>query len=283
MLQFIFAKNILAQRILISLGFLSCIAFAAAECSGQTVAPSPSPSPAIDTAECIQAKATVARLETRLRDWPALARYREDNSKAAAPDKKEKRVVFLGDSITDSWDAPTNGGFFPGKPYINRGISGQTTPQMLIRFRPDVIAFKPEVVVILAGTNDIAGNTGPMTLESIEDNLASIAELARAHRIRVVLSSVLPVSDYEKTADGQPRNQTTRRPPEQIKALNDWIKRYAAENKLTYLDYYSAMVDDKGFLKDELSNDGLHPNAQGYQVMNPLAEKAIVAALKSKK
>ncbi len=282
--QLIFTKKILGQKIFVCLVFLTCIGLAAADCAGQTAAPSPSPSPAItDTAECTQAKATVTRLETRLKDWPALARYREDNSKTAAPNKKEKRVVFLGDSITDSWDNPSNGGFFPGKPYINRGISGQTTPQMLIRFRPDVVALKPEVVVILAGTNDIAGNTGPMTLESIEDNLASIAELARAHGIRLVLSSVLPVSDYEKTADGQPRNQTTRRPPEQIKALNEWMKKYAAEHKLTYLDYYSAMIDDKGFLRDELSNDGLHPNAQGYLVMNPLAEKAIAAALRRRK
>jgi lysophospholipase L1-like esterase len=284
MARMIPARNILAQKIVVCLVFLTCIALGAADCAAQTAAPSPSPSPAVtETPECTQVKATVKRLETRLQDWPALARYREDNSKTAAPEKKEKRVVFLGDSITDSWDNPSNGGFFPGKPYINRGISGQTTPQMLIRFRPDVVALKPEVVVILAGTNDIAGNTGPMTLESIEDNLASIAELARAHGIRVVLSSVLPVSDYEKTADGQPRNQTTRRPPEQIKALNEWMKKYAAENKLTYLDYYSAMVDDKGFLKDELSNDGLHPNAEGYQVMNPLAEKAIASSLKSNK
>ena len=278
-------KLILTQKMLsISLASLIFIAFAAADCAGQTATPSPSPSAAMtDTAECMQAKATVTRLETFLKDWPALARYREDNSKTAAADKKEKRVVFLGDSITDSWDNPSNGEFFPGKPYVNRGISGQTTPQMLIRFRPDVVALKPEVVVILAGTNDIAGNTGPMTLESIEDNLASIAELARAHGIRVVLSSLLPVSDYEKSADGQQRNQTTRRPPDQIRALNEWMKKYAAENKLTYLDYYSAMIDDKGFLKDELSNDGLHPNAEGYQVMNPLAEKAIAAALKSKR
>ena len=284
MARLIPARKILAQKIVVCLAFLTCMCLAAADCAGQTAAPSPSPSPAItDTAECTQAKATVTRLETRLKDWPALARYREDNSKTAAPDKKEKRVVFLGDSITDSWDNPSNGGFFPGKPYINRGISGQTTPQMLIRFRPDVVALKPEGVVILAGTNDIAGNTGPMTLESIEDNLASIAELARAHGIRVVLSSVLPVSDYEKTADGQPRNQTTRRPPEHIKALNEWMKKYAAANKLTYLDYYSAMIDDKGFLRDELSNDGLHPNVEGYLVMNPLAERAIGAALKRKR
>jgi lysophospholipase L1-like esterase len=135
----------------------------------------------------------------------------------------------------------------------------------------------------ISSTVCLISHENPHELQSIEENLASIAELARAHGIRVVLSSVMPVSDYEKTADGQPRNQTTRRPPETIKALNEWMKKYAVDNKFTYLDYYSAMVDDKGFLKDELSNDGLHPNVQGYQVMNPLAEKAIEAALKRKK
>jgi lysophospholipase L1-like esterase len=246
-------------------------------CAAQSV--KSSSSPARESTECTQAKATVTRLETRLQDWPALGRYRDDNGRLSPPAKNEKRVVFMGDSITDSWDDPRFGGFFPGRPYVNRGISGQTTPQMLIRFRPDVIALKPEVVVILAGTNDIAGNTGPITLEAIENNLTSMAELARVQRIRVVLASLLPVSDYETTAEGQPRNQTTRRPPEKIKALNEWMRNYAAANKLTYLDYYSAMVDDKGFFKDELSNDGLHPNEKGYQVMGPLAEQAIARAL----
>jgi lysophospholipase L1-like esterase len=251
--------------------------------AAQTPQSSPTPaSPAGETTECTQAKATVTRLETRLKDWPALGRYREDNGNVTAPAKNEKRVVFMGDSITDGWDDPRYGGFFPGKPYVNRGIGGQTTPQMLIRFRPDVIALKPEVVVILAGTNDIAGNTGPVTLEAIEGNLTSMVELARVHRIRVVLASLLPVSDYEKAADGQPRIQTLRRPPEKIKALNEWIRNYAAANKLTYLDYHSATVDDRGFLKDELSNDGLHPNEKGYQVMGPLAEEAIARALKGK-
>jgi lysophospholipase L1-like esterase len=245
--------------------------------------PQASPSPLPETAECTQAKATVTRLQTMLRDWPALARYRDDNEKVTTPAKNERRVVFMGDSITDSWDDPRYGGFFPGKPYVNRGISGQTTPQMLIRFRPDVIALKPEVVVILAGTNDIAGNTGPMTLEAIQDNIISMAELARLNRMRVVLASVLPVSDYEKSAGGQPRIQTVRRPPETIKALNEWMRNYATQNKLTYLDYYSAMIDDKGFLKDELSNDGLHPNEKGYEVMAPLAEQAIGKALKGKR
>ncbi len=250
---------------------------------GMAQSPQPSPSPSSESAECTQAKAAVTRLETRLRDWPALARYRDDNGKTTTPTKNERRVVFIGDSITDSWDDPRFGGFFPGKPYLNRGISGQTTPQMLIRFRPDVIALKPDVVVILAGTNDIAGNTGPMTLEAIQDNITSMAELARANRVRVVLASVLPVSDYEKSADGQPRTQTVRRPPEKIKAFNDWMRNYATQNKLTYLDYYSAMIDDKGFLKDELSNDGLHPNEKGYLVMMPLAEQAIEKALKGKR
>ena len=239
-----------------------------------------SQSPAQESPECTQAKATVTRLEGRLKDWPALARYHDDNASTVVSGKTAGRVVFMGDSITDSWDDPKYGGFFPGKPYVNRGISGQTTPQMLIRFRPDVIALKPAVVVILAGTNDIAGNTGPTTLQAIEDNLASMVDLARFNHIQVVLASVLPVSDYEKTPEGQVRNQTTRRPPQQITALNEWLKHYAVENKLTYLDYYSAMVDDKGFLKDELSDDGLHPNAKGYEVMGPLAEQAIAKALK---
>jgi lysophospholipase L1-like esterase len=211
-----------------------------------------------------------------------VARYREANGKIAAPARDEQRVVFMGDSITDAWDDPKYGGFFPGKPYIDRGISGQTTPQMLIRFRGDVIALKPKVVLILAGTNDIAGNTGPMTLEAIEDNLTSMAELASFNKIRVVFSSLLPISDYEKTKEGKPIIRSVQRPPEQIKALNQWMKNYADANGLTYLDYFSAMADDKGFLKDELSEDGLHPNQKGYDVMAPLAESAITAALKRK-
>lgn len=233
------------------------------------------------TPDCAEMKTRLDRTETRLRDWPALARYKDDNVKIAPPAKNEQRVVFMGDSITDSWDDPQYGGFFPGKPYINRGISGQTTPQMLIRFRPDVIQHKPKVVVILAGTNDIAGNTGPTTLEAIQDNLASMAELATANNIRVVFASVLPVSDYEMR-DGKQIVQTVRRPPAQILALNKWLKDYAAAHHHGYLDYFSTMVDDKGFLKDELSDDGLHPNTQGYIVMAPLAEAAIAKTLSRK-
>ena len=231
---------------------------------------------------CTEVAAQAARAEARLKDWPALARYHEADVSLAPPAKSENRVVFMGDSITDNWDNANYGPFFPGKPYVNRGISGQTTPQMLIRFRADVIALHPKVVVILAGTNDIAGNTGPTTLEAIEDNLASMAELARANDIRVVFSSVLPISDYE-LREGKQIIRSVQRPPEQIKALNQWMQNYAARNKLVYLDYYSAMIDSKGFLKDELSEDGLHPNRQGYVVMEPLAEQAIAAALRKKK
>jgi len=226
------------------------------------------------------AQARLARMDSILKDWPNLARYREANAKLPPPAKDESRAVFMGDSITDAWPQPRFGEFFPGKPYIGRGISGQTTPQMLLRFRPDVIALGPKAVVILAGTNDIAGNTGPMSLEEIEANLASMAELARAHGIKAVLASVLPVYDGGHNGEGKEIVMTDRRPPEKILALNDWIKKYSAENKLVYLDYFSAMVDEKGFLKRELSEDGLHPNKAGYAVMAPLAEKAIQSALK---
>jgi lysophospholipase L1-like esterase len=230
---------------------------------------------------CADTKTKLTQAENRLKDWPQLARYHDANGKLAPGAKNEARVVFMGDSITDLWQNPKFGGFFPGKPYVDRGISGQTTPQMLIRFRPDVIALQPKLVVILAGTNDLAGNTGAVTIESIEDNLVAMADLAKANSIKVVFASLLPVSDYEQR-DGKPIIQTARRPPEKIKALNEWMKTYAANNKLTYLDYYAAMIDEKGFLRDELSDDGLHPNAKGYEIMAPLAESAIARALKGK-
>ncbi len=216
----------------------------------------------------------IERMQRQLQDWAQLNRYREANTKVAPPAKDENRVVFMGDSITDGWKIAE---YFPNKPYINRGISGQTTPQMLIRFRPDVIAHRPKVVVILAGTNDIAGNTGPMTVEMIEDNYASMAELAKANGIRVVFASVLPVHDYNPQL-----KKTDRRSPEKILKLNEWLKDYCAKNGYTYLDYFSKMVDDKGFLKAGLANDGLHPNAEGYKVMAPLAEAAIEQTLKKK-
>jgi lysophospholipase L1-like esterase len=211
------------------------------------------------------------RAQKILKDWANLGRYKGDNASVSAPAPGEQRVVFMGDSITDAWGR-SYGKFFPGKPFINRGISGQTTPQMLIRFRPDVLALKPNAVVILAGTNDIAGNTGPMTLEEIEGNLMSMAELAKANGIKVVLASVMPVTDAI-------RPQTARRPPEKIRALNTWLKDYASKAGAVYLDYYSAMVDDKGMLRTELTYDGLHPNDAGYELIAPLAQKAIDRAL----
>ncbi len=216
-------------------------------------------------------KAQIARDKKTLDDWPALARYSDDNAKVAPP----ANVVFMGDSITDAWIKRSPKYFTDHPTYADRGISGQTTPQMLIRFRPDVIALKPKVVVILAGTNDIAGNTGPMTLEMIEDNFRSMAELAKANGIRVVMSSVMPVCDYI-------RPQTERRPPAKIIALNEWIQNYSAQNKLVYLDYYSAMIDDQKMLKKEITYDGLHPNEAGYAIMEPLAEKAIASALRNR-
>jgi lysophospholipase L1-like esterase len=260
--------------IVLFLLMLACPAISRAQ------SPTPTPSP---TDPCAEITTRATRAEARLKDWPALARYREANSTTAVPGKDEQRIVFMGDSITDSWDDPKYGGFFPGKPYIDRGISGQTTPQMLVRFRPDVIVLQPRVVVILAGTNDIAGNTGPMTLAAIEDNLTSMFDLAHANGIRVVFASLLPISDYEKNKDGQAIIRSQQRPPEQITALNAWMKKYAALHGQIYLDYYSAMADDKGFLKAELSEDGLHPNQKGYDVMAPLAEQAIAMALKSRR
>jgi lysophospholipase L1-like esterase len=231
------------------------------------------PASLLQCADVAAALTTVTNQDSRLRDWANLARYRDANKTVARAD-----AVFMGDSITDFWQQPRFGGFFPGKSYVDRGISAQTTPQMLIRFRPDVVALKPRVVVILAGTNDIAGNTGPITNEDIQNNLASMAELAKANNIRVVLASVTPVSAYHAAPNTVP--QTTRRPVDRIKALNDWMKAYAAANKHVYLDYYSAMIDSTGMLKTEFSEDDLHPNAAGYKVMTPLAEAAIAQALR---
>jgi lysophospholipase L1-like esterase len=264
-------------------GIPATVLLAASLACAQTPAPASGAmesKPAADCSELAMASGRLATAEKTLQDWPNLARYREANAALAAPAKDEKRVVFLGDSITDLWAQPRFGGFFPGKPYVNRGIGGQTTLQMLIRFRPDVIALGPKAVVILAGTNDLAGNTGPMTVEQIEGNLQSMVELAKANGIRVVLASVMPVSDYGHRADGSALKMTAGRPPTLILELNAWIQKCAKENHAVYLDYFSATVDDAGFLKKELSEDGLHPNAAGYAVMGPLAEAAIAKALK---
>jgi acyl-CoA thioesterase I len=250
------------------------------------VTPRPVPTvtiPESPTAADITAMLTeLKRVKVRLDDWPMLSRYRDANADAAPPAAGENRVVFLGDSITDSWDDPKFGGFFPGKPYINRGISGQTTPQMLLRLRADVLAHKPKVMVLLAATNDLSGNTGPMTLEQIQDNIETMAELCKLHGIKVVLSSILPVSNYHFKPEDWRGPQTYRRPLEKIRALNDWMKAYTAKNGLVYLDYWSATVDAQGMLKTELSEDDLHPNAAGYAIMAPLAEAAIAKALNGK-
>jgi lysophospholipase L1-like esterase len=209
-------------------------------------------------------------------DFGQLARYRAADAALPAPAVGENRVVFFGDSITDIWHLDE---YFPGKPYVNRGIGGQTTPQMLVRFRQDVIDLHPKIVIILAGTNDIAGNTGPMRLEDIEAHYASIAELARAHEISLIYSSVLPVHNYT------PRSHDffAQRSQAKILELNRWLKSYCAANGCFYLDYFSALVDDKGYMKKDLADDGLHPNAAGFKVMAPLAEAAIEKVVGSTK
>lgn len=204
-------------------------------------------------------------------DWADLARYRQANAELAAPSPAEARVVFMGNSITELWARhfPTQ---FPGKPYIGRGISGQTTPQMLVRFRQDVIALQPRVVVILAGTNDIAGNTGPSTLDMIQDNIKSMTELAHANHIRVVLCSVLPVFDY--------RWKPGLEPAPKIVALNTWLKEYAARVGAVYVDLHTPLADQRQGLRAEFGPDGVHPNEAGYRIMAPLVEEGIAKAFR---
>jgi acyl-CoA thioesterase I len=213
-----------------------------------------------------------SRISIYTDDFGQLARYRDANAALAPPAVGESRVVFLGDSITDYWKLPD---YFPGKPYINRGIDGQSTPEMLVRFRQDVLDLHPKVLVVLAGTNDIAGVTGRTSNADIEANYASMAELARAHHIRVVFASILPVHNYTHDA----KESFALRPRDRILALNGWLKDYCAKNRFVYLDYFSALVDEQGMLKRALSDDGLHPTDAGYKIMAPLAEKAIQKAL----
>jgi lysophospholipase L1-like esterase len=216
-----------------------------------------------------------SRVSLYMNDFGELTRYRAANAALNPPPTGENRVVFFGDSITDSWKLDD---YFPGKPYLNRGISGQTTSQMLVRFRQDVIDPQPKAVLILAGTNDIAGNTGPVSLEDIEANYTTLAELARLHNIRLIYASVLPVHEYTERAG----DMYTQRPPEKIVVLNRWLKDYCGAHDCLYLDYFSAMVDEQGHLKKELADDGLHPNPSGYKVMAPLAEAAIEKTLAQK-
>jgi len=206
-------------------------------------------------------------------DWANLSRYQDDNIKLISEGPKKNRVVFMGNSITEGW-LKENPEFFANKPYVNRGISGQTSPQMLLRFRTDVISLKPEIVVILAGTNDIAGNTGPSTLEMILNNIASMAELAKANGIKPILCSVVPAFDYWWKPGVAPA--------EKIVELNKMIRDYAKQMRFEFVDYHSVMKDDKNGLKKEFGEDGVHPNKSGYLVMEPLIEKAISKTLKSK-
>lgn len=215
----------------------------------------------------------IAGMQAQLADWPQLERYRAANATLPPVAAGEQRVVFLGASITDFWGRKY-GHFFPGKPYVNRGISGQTTPQLLVRFQQDVVHLHPAVVLICdAGANNIAGNTGPATLAMFQDDIASMVAIAQANHIRVVLASLLPASWFP----WKPK----ARPAAEIRAWNDWLRQYAEQQHLVYLDYYSALVDDQGGMKPELAFDkAVHPNDAGYAIMQPLAEKAIAESLR---
>ena len=253
------------NRILVSLQLLFLL-LVSTNSRAQVAPPTPPTAAPVSDAE----KYRLEHEEQLHVDWANLKRYQAANQQAGPPAVGENRVVFYGDSITDAWIG-TVPEFFQGKPYLDRGISGQTTPQMLVRMRQDVVNLQPRVVVILAGTNDIAGNTGPSTPEMIEDNFKSMVEIARANGIQPVLASILPASDYPWKPGLEPGPK--------IVALNTWLRGYAEKNGLVYLDYYSAMVNDKMGLPANLSKDGVHPNKDGYAIMGPLADKAVAAAL----
>jgi lysophospholipase L1-like esterase len=256
------------KRTLAALGFF-VICLVGGTGWGQTAAaPATNVAPA---APALSAK-EISAMEAKLADWPGLGRYRAENAALAPAGAGEQRVVFYGDSITDAWGRrPDTGEFFPAKPYVNRGISGQTTPQMVVRFRQDVINLRPAAVVILAGTNDVAGNTGPMTPEMTEDNFRSMVDLAKANGIRVIVASITPAADYPWKKGLAPAGK--------IKTLNNWLQGYCVNHSVTYLDYYSAMADEDGGMKPGISFDGVHPNAKGYAIMAPLAQAAIDKAL----
>ena len=239
---------------------------------------------------------TAKTLADQIQDWNQLGRYYAVNRELKKQPADPKRVVFMGDSITDGWRLDE---YFPGMPYVNRGISGQVTSQMLVRMYPDVIDLKPAAMVVLAGTNDIARNNGPSTPEMIQENIMAMTELAQHHGIKVLLCSILPVSDYPYLAQQSGRGQqptlgtgrggrgpfvrqrmTVGRPPEDILKLNAWMKSYAAQVNATYVDYFSALVDEKGWMKDGIANDGLHPTAEGYKIMTPIVSAAIERAVR---
>jgi lysophospholipase L1-like esterase len=235
------------------------------------------PTPATEVAPAPPALSAkeISAMEAKLADWPQLGRYKAENTALGPVAAGEQRVVFYGDSITDGWGRrPDTGEFFTGKPYVNRGISGQTTPQMVVRFRQDVIDLHPAAVVILAGTNDVAGNTGPMTPEMTEDNFRSMIDLAKANGIRVIVASITPAADYPW--------KKGLAPAPKIKALNNWLQGYCVNHSVTYLDYYSALVAEDGGMKEGTSFDGVHPNAKGYAIMGPLAQAAIDKTLGGK-
>jgi lysophospholipase L1-like esterase len=252
----------MAKKVIVGLCLSLCVPFAVRAQLVQEFNPSPAPC-------CMPGLA--AHLAEALQDWNQLGRYHQDDLRLEREPAVPGRVVFLGDSITDGWDLAK---YFPGKPYVNRGISGQTTMQMVVRMHPDVIHLQPAAFILLAGTNDIAGNTGRETLEMVEDNVRAMCELAESHHIKIILCLLTPVSDYGK------EKQTERRPPAQIVSLNHWLESYAPDVHAQVADYYAALADDQGMLRAGYSEDGLHPNAKGYELLAPVAEAAIESALK---
>jgi len=258
------------MKILVRAALLGCVALVSEVGYSQAAPAVATPVPApVDMAK------QIATMEAKLADWPELGRYQADNAALGPVGQGEQRVVFYGDSITDDWGRrPNTGEFFPGKPYVNRGISGQTTPQMVVRFRQDVINLHPAAVVILAGTNDVAGNTGPMPPGMTDDNFRSMVDLAKANGILVIVASITPAADYPW--------RPGLAPAAKIKALNDWLKGYCVTHSVTYLDYYPALVDESGGMKEGTSFDGVHPNAAGYGIMGPLAQAAIDKVLGGK-
>ena len=255
-----------------TLHFLCAIAFLAVTAPAQTPAPAPTSQPAAPaTTRPEPPPPDLATLQKKLLDFPQLAYYRDRNAQLAPPAPGERRVVFFGDSITEGWGRHWND-YFAGKPYIERGISGQTTEQMVLRFHQDVVDLKPEAVILLAGTNDVAENTGPMTPEMTLDDFRAMLEMARANNIKMIVCSIPPADHFFWHPGIQPASK--------IRALNQQLKAWADSEHLVWVDYYTPMADDTGAMKPGLSSDGVHPTPAGYAVMAPLAEAAIAKSLK---